>query len=687
MQNPTTCVGPLESTIRVLSYDLGRTQAADPWPATTGCDALSFDPSLAANPTTTNSDSASGLEVVINAPQFQDPNTPSPSELKASLMTLPEGFSLNPSAAAGKTTCSDAQSSFGTKEEAHCPELSKVGTVTIDSSALPAPINGFAYLGEPKPGDPYRLVVTANGFGVAVKLLGTIHADPETGQLVAGFADLPQTPFQKFTIHFFGAEHGLLATPTQCGQYSVTSVFTPWDAALSDQKQTQYFVLDHGPNGSACPGATRDFSPGFEAGTKSNAAGAHTSFALRITREDGQQNLDRLSVRTAPGFLATLRGVSYCPVSAIAELSSPGHTGRAELANPACPADSQIGTSDAASGAGSKPLYTSGKVYLAGPYEGAPLSLVVAVPAVAGPYDLGNVVVRAAVNVDPSTLQITAVSDPLPRIFEGVPLRIRMIKVALDRPNFALNPTNCEPFSVGAAITGDQGSVANVSTPFQVADCTDLAFGPKLNMQLKGGVNRLGHPAINAVLTTQPGEANSRRVSVTLPQGELLDNGHIGTVCTRVQFAAGQCPAGSQIGTATAWSPLLDEPLSGGVYLRSSDRRLPEVVAHLKGQIDAQLSAQIDSVKKGRLRATFAEIPDVPVEKFALSLEGGKKGLLQNARSLCGKPKKAEVEMTGQNGWEMEKRVPLKVACGSAGKRKDHARRHNRQVNGAGAVR
>jgi hypothetical protein len=687
MQNPTTCVGPLESTIKVLSYDLGRTQASDPWPATTGCDALSFDPSLAANPTTTNTDSASGLEIVINAPQFQDPSTPSPSELAKSLTTLPEGFSLNPSAAAGKVTCSDAQSSVGTEEEAHCPEFSKVGTVTIDSSALPAPISGYAYLGEPKPGEPYRLVVTANGFGVAVKLLGTIHADPQNGQLVAGFSDLPQTPFQKFTIHFFGAEHGLLATPTHCGDYPVASVFTPWDASLSAQNQTQYFVLDHGPNGSPCPGASRDFTPGFEAGTKSNAAGAHTSLGVRITREDGQQNLAGLSVSTPPGFLATLRGVSYCPESAIAELNNPAHTGLAELATPACPASSQIGTSNVASGAGSKPLYTGGKAYLAGPYKGAPLSFVVVVPAVAGPYDLGNVFVRAAVHIDPATLQITTVSDPLPRIVEGVPLRIRQIQIALDRPNFALNPTNCEPFSITAGITGDQGAAANLRAPFQVADCTDLDYGPKLSMQLKGGVNRLGHPAINAVLQTKPGEANSRRVSVTLPAGELLDNAHIRTICTRQQFSAGHCPSGSQIGVATGWSQLLDAPVSGNVYLRASNHRLPDVVADLKGQVGVELSGRIDSVKGGRLRTTFENIPDVPIEKFVLNLQGGKKGLLQNSRPLCGRSKKASVQMTGQNGWETESQVPLSVSCGSKSKQKRHARAHRAKKTGAGAVR
>ncbi len=687
MQNPTTCAGPLESTIDVLAYDLGRTHASDPWPATTGCDGLSFDPSLGANPTTTNTDSPSGLELNIDVPQFQDPTTPSPSELKASVMTLPEGFSLNPSAAPGKATCSDIQSSVGTKEEAHCPEYSKVGTVTIDSSALPGPIHGFAYLGEQKPGEPYRLVVSANGFGVAVKLLGTVHADPQTGQLVAGFEDLPQTPFQKFVIHFFGAERGLLATPTHCGQYPVTSEFTPWDTALSNQKQTQFFVLDHGPNGTPCPGATREFSPGFEAGTKSVAAAAYAGFALRVTRGDGNQNLNGISVKTAPGFLAKLRGIPYCPETAIVGLSDPGHSGRAELANPACPAASEVGTADAATGAGTRPLYNSGKIYLAGPYKGDPLSLVIVVPAVAGPYDLGNVVVRAAVHVDPTTLQITAISDPLPQIFEGIPLRTRMIQVDLNRPNFTLNPTNCEPLSVDGSIAGDQGSATNVNAPFQVANCTDLDYGPNLTLRMKGGPNRLGHPGITAILTTKPGEANSRRVSVTLPRGELLDNSQIGTVCTRPQFAADSCPAGSRLGSATAWSPLLDRPVQGSVYLRSSRHRLPDLVADLQGQVDVELSARIDAAKGGRLRAHFGSIPDVPVTRFVLNLQGGKKGLVQNSRGLCGKHPKAKVAMAGQNGWSLKDQVRLRVSCGSKRKRKRNASHRASRKAGRGAVR
>jgi hypothetical protein len=664
-QSPTTCVGPLVSTMEVFSYDLEWTHAQSDWPETTGCDALSFDPSLAANPTTTNTDTASGVDVVLTVPQFQDPKTPSPSELKASTITFPKGFSLNPSAADGKLTCTDEQSSVGTEEEAHCPEFSKVGTVVLDSSALPAPINGFLYLGEPKPGAPYRLVVTANGFGTAVKLLGTVHADANDGRLVASFEDLPQTPFQKFSLHIFGSERGLLATPSHCGTYPVESTFTPWDASVSEQKLTQFFVLDHGPNGSPCPNAVRDFSPGFEAGTKNNTAGINSPLAVRITRRDGEQNLSRFTIATPPGFLASLRGVTYCPEAAIAQLSNPAYTGRAEAASPACPASSEVGSVATQAGSGTKPLNTPGKVYLAGPYKGAPLSLVVAVPALAGPYDLGNVEVRAAVNIDPRTTQVTAVSDPLPQIFGGVPLRTRLIQVNLDRPNFTLNPTNCSPFNVDGTFAGDQGSVSHLSAPFQVANCRGLDYGPSLTMRLKGGVNRLGHPAITAVLRTKPGEANSRSVTVTLPDGELLDNAHIGAVCTRSQFAAQACPEGSRLGNATAWSPLLDKPLEGSVYLRSSSHRLPDLVADLKGQVDVELSARIDAASGGRLRANFGSIPDVRVEKFVMRLQGGKKGLLQNSRSLCAKPKRAKVQMTGQNGRVTKSKVPLRYSCRS----------------------
>jgi hypothetical protein len=675
MQNPTTCSGPLVSELETVGYDLERDRAEAPWPATTGCDKLKFAPSLAANPTTTNTDTASGLEVVLSVPQFQDPNVPSPSQLKANTVTLPEGFSINPNAADGKTSCTDEQSRVGTEEEAQCPEESKVGTVTIDSSALPAPIHGFIYLGEPKPGEPYRLVVTANGFGTAVKLLGTAHTNPGTGQLVTTFENLPQTPFQEFVLHFFGSERGLLATPTQCGTYPVKSTFAPWASELSEQTQTQFFVLDHGPNGAPCPAAVRDFSPKFVAGVKDNTGGAHSPFGLRISREDGQQNLSGLTLETPPGLLAKLKGVPYCPQAAIDLVSAPGHSGRTELAAPACPAASQVGVTTTGLGAGTHPVHIPGRVYLAGPYKGAPLSLLVVVPAVTGPYDFGNVAVRVALNVDPVTAEITAGADPLPQIFAGVPLRMRMIQIELDRPDFMVNPTNCEPYSVDAAFGGDQGGAARASAPFQVGNCRSLAFKPKLSLSFGGGVHRLGHPAIEATFRAEPGEANTKRVTVTLPPSEILDNAHIDTVCTRPQFRSDSCPGGSEIGAARVTTPLLDDPLSGNVYLRSNPSGdLPNVVVDLEGQIDVELVGHIGSSKRGGLRTTFVA-PDAAVSSLVLRLKGGKKGLLRNTRDLCGGPGRAKTKMTGQNGWVDNGKARLKVACGSSKKQRRHHRR------------
>jgi hypothetical protein len=293
-------------------------------------------------------------------------------------------------------------------------------------------------------------------------------------------------------------------------------------------------------------------------------------------------------------------------------------------------------------------------------------------PAVSGPYDLGNVVVRVALNIDRTTAQITAVSDPLPQIIEGIPLRLREVVVALNRPNFALNPTNCSLFSVGTQASGDQGAVSNMSNPFQVANCADLAFAPDLSLKLGGSSKRRGHPAIRAVLKTKPGEANVKQVSVALPAVSLLDNAHLDTICTRVAFAAGGCPAGSIIGRVAVNSPLLDRALTGQVYLRASSHKLPDMVLDLHGQISFEASARIDSVH-GRLRSTFESVPDVPIGSVVLSLAGGKKGLILNSESLCEHRPKAVVRMVGQNGMSTRAQVPMQVGCGGKASNK---RRH-----------
>jgi hypothetical protein len=292
------------------------------------------------------------------------------------------------------------------------------------------------------------------------------------------------------------------------------------------------------------------------------------------------------------------------------------------------------------------------------------LSLLVVVPAVSGPYDLGNVTVRAAIQVDPLTAQVTTVSDPLPQILEGIPLRTRFIQVNLDRPDFGLNPTNCEPLAVSSQILGDEGAESTLSNHFQVGGCSSLPFRPKLSVRLTGGVNRLGHPAIHAVLSTAPGEANPRSVVVTLPGGELLDNSHIGSVCSKVDFAAEHCPGSSRLGYVTLSTPLLDHPLSGPIYLRSSGAGLPDLALDLNGQLHVVALAGIDSVH-GAYRTSFRAIPDVPLGTVSLDLAGGAKGLLQNSEGLCGTHKSATAVMVGQSDGSITRHVSLQVACRS----------------------
>ena len=662
LQNPTNCDGPLSASLDVLSYDGGSDHAEYPWPQQTGCDQLSFNPSLYAQPTTTQGDSPAGMDADLTVPQQLSPTIPSPTELRATTVTLPPGFSINPNAADGKTACSDAAANFGTTHAANCPEFAKIGSLTIDSSALPGPLPGFVYLGEPLPGNRYRIFLVADGFATHIKLAGTVTPDPVTGQLVITFTNLPQSPLTAFNMHIFGSERGVLATPTRCGTYPVTSTFTPWASSLATQTSTQYFTIDSGPEGAPCPGSTRPFSPSFEAGSANHTAGAHAAFAVEVRRPNGDQNLSGLTVSTPPGFTATLRGVPYCPQSAIDRLSDPLYSGLAELASSACPPASQVGTATAGAGAGSHPVYVSGKVYLAGPYQGAPLSLLAVIPAVSGPYDLGSVAVRAAIEVDPVTAQVTAVSDPLPQIIEGIPLRTRSIRVDLDRPNFILNPTNCEGLSVKAQIAGSEGGVVERASHFQVANCGTLPFRPKLALRFSGGTRRAKDPALHATLNAGPGEANIARVDVVLPHSEFLDNAHIKGPCTAVQFAAEDCPAGSVIGHAIAESPLLEKPLEGPVLIRSSVHRLPDLVIALRGQVRIELDAKVNSVHE-RLQASFRDLPDVPISRFRLALKGGKRGLLENSEDLCQAPQRALVRMVGQNDKVRIVSVPASAEC------------------------
>ena len=285
---------------------------------------------------------------------------------------------------------------------------------------------------------------------------------------------------------------------------------------------------------------------------------------------------------------------------------------------------------------------------------------MIVTPAVSGPYDLGNVVDRVRVYVNPATAQITAMSDPIPQIMDGIPLRVRTVLIELNRPNFTVNPTDCNPFAVAATVFGDQGAVANPTQRFQVGSCGALPFGPGFSLRLRGNTKRRGHPALHTVVTRSPGEANLKRIVLTMPNNEILDNAHLDTICTRVQFAADSCPEGSVIGSATVQTPLLDQPLSGPVLLRSSNHELPDLVIALNGQFHIELVGRIDSTKKGGLRTTFVGLPDAPFTSAVVDLEGGKKGLLQNSVNLCKTRKKARVALVGQSDRRSTRRVALR---------------------------
>jgi hypothetical protein len=664
------------------------------------------------------SEAATGTAVTahLHIPQegLTDPNKLATADLKKSVVTLPEGLDLNPAAADGLHACSEAQIGFkGTgfpmpnpirfdKSDPTCPDASKIGTMEVETPLLEEPLDGTVYLAAQEE-NPFHsliamyLVIDDPKTGTVVKLPGEVRNDASTGQITAVFDDNPQLPIEDLILQFRGGgPRSTLATPDVCAKYTTHGEWTPWSVAdlehpaSSEVAQTEdSFNVSSGLGGSSsCPTskAARPFSLGLSAGTTNTNAGQHSPFTLRLTRPDGNQELDKIAVTTPPGFAATFKGVATCSNAQVAAAEAAGRTGKQELANPSCPASSQIGTTAVAAGVGSQPLQVkTGKIYLTGPYKGAPLSFTFIVPAVAGPFDLGVQVVRTAVTLNPKNAQATATSDPIPQILKGIPLLIREVQVNLDRSDFTLNPTNCEPMAVTARVTGSSGAVANLSNRFQVGNCGALGFKPGLKIQLHGGTRRGDYQRLSATVTYPKKGlyANVARAAVTLPHSSFLAQEHIRTVCTRVQFAAHECPKASIYGHAKAITPLLDQPLTGPVYLRSSDNLLPDLVAALKGPesmpIEVELDGRTDS-KNGGIRNTFDMVPDAPVSKFTLELQGGKKSLIVNSRNLCNGVQKATARFTAQNGKTSNFRPTVGNDCGKSKHQKSH-KQHKRHAS------
>jgi hypothetical protein len=318
-----------------------------------------------------------------------------------------------------------------------------------------------------------------------------------------------------------------------------------------------------------------------------------------------------------------------------------------------------------AAGAGSDPYHVSGQIYVGGPYRGASVSLAVVVPVQAGPFDLGTVVVRTPLQVDLESGKIAVESDPIPTILKGVSLDVRTIEVKLDRPEFIINPTSCDPSASGATVTSKTGARLQLSDPFRAGGCQRLGFGPQVNLRLLGSHHRRAHPGLRAVVKLPKGNANIRAVSVAMPPTQFLDNSRIRGICTRPQFFAGACPPGSVYGHATVWSPLLDQPLAGPIYMRSSTEALPELVADLNGEFRLAVAGRIDSRRRG-IGADIKGLPDVPVSKLAITLAGRSRGLLQNSVDVCAHRQRGTLRMEGQNGKVVVLRPALSAQCGGA---------------------
>jgi hypothetical protein len=651
------------------------------------------------------SPSAFTAELTIPQEGLTEPSALAAPELKKAVVTLPKGVNVNPSSANGLAACTEAQMGLATtegaapnpirfdKSEPTCPDASKLGTVEAKSPLLEETLGGTIYLGAQEE-NPFHsllalyLVIDSPRNGILVKLPGEVKSDPTTGQLTATFDNNPQLPVEDLKLNFRGGgPHSPLATPAVCSTYTTHGELTPWSAPESGPpaQTTDSFPISSGPNGGAC--ATSEgglpFSPSFEAGTTSTQAGAYAPLVIKLDRRDGEQELTHLEFTLPPGLTGKLAGIPYCSDAAIA--TAGGKTGKAEQASPSCPAASELGTVDTSAGVGSEPIHVGGHVYLAGPYEGAPLSSVVITPAVAGPFDLGNVVVRAPLFVNPETAQITARSDEIPHILKGIPLQLRSVELKIIRQGFTLNPTSCDPMTVTSSLSGLNGASASPQSRFQVGNCRALSFKPNLKVQLKGATKRVGHPALKAVLTAKPGEANIGRAQVNLPHGEFLDQGNLNRACTKPVLLAGNCPKSTIYGKAKAWTPLLDKPLEGYVYLVGGyGYKLPALVADLNGQIRVTLVGKVDSGKNKGIRNTFELVPDAPVSRFVLEMKGGKKyGLLENSENLC-KAKKAKrraiVRFTGQNGKVRQFKPVVANQCKKHGKRASHkkhgARKH-----------
>jgi hypothetical protein len=686
---PTSCEVPMNFTAGAESWQAGEaTQGTSGKATLSSCDKLEFAPGIAARLSDPRASSPSGyfFHIQVDTSGVMDPDLRAPTPVRRAAVTLPEGVTINPSVGSGLGVCTPKQyeaetptSPFG----AGCPPESKIGDFRVKTPIVSGAFEGAIFLAAPHE-NPFGsllavyLVAKSINRGILVKVAGELKPDPRTGSLTAVFDKLPQLPYEDLEIHFREGQRSPLATPAACGPITTAADLTPWRNASLVVHRSFPDEITAGTGGGPCPSGLAPFAPQAIGGTLNSRAGAYTPFYLHLTRKVTEQEIVSYSAQFPPGLLGKIAGIPYCPEAAIEAARQ--RSGVAERDHPSCPAASLIGHTYSGYGVGSVLAYAPGNLYLAGPYRGSSFSVVAIDSALVGPFDLGVVIVRSAVRIDPKTTQASidaTGTDPIPHIIDGIPIHLRDVRAYIDRPHFTVNPTSCEPFKVASALNGagqryadrSDDTLAIATAPFQAFDCASLGFKPRIGLKLKGGTKRGDHPSLRVVVRPRQGDANIASSQVTLPDSLFLDQTHIRGVCTKTQFAAHNCPPGSAYGHVRAFTPLLEAPMEGPAYLRSSSHTLPDLVFALRGHgIEVDVAGRIDSFRGG-IRGTFPVIPDAPVSKFVLRMNGGKRGLLVDAENLCRRPQLATARFVSHanRGWRLHPVV--EAECGRKRKR------------------
>jgi hypothetical protein len=678
---PTSCSGkPLAFGAETNTWLKQETfvHASFDGPTLTGCDRVPFSPTIFTQPTATAADSPTGVAVQLSMPQNTNPEGLAEGDLKKAVVTLPEGMTLNPSSADGLKACGDAELKLDSNVPSSCPDASKVGTVVLKTPLLENSIEGFVWLrtqnsSDPMSGEMFRLAIELRDdrHGIDIKVPGQVQANPVTGRLTSTFDDAPQLPFQDMTLHFKSGARAPLTTPFSCQPQTTEADMYPWARPDVPVHTDMTFSLTSGPEGLPCQ-AARPFNPGFNAGVGSVQAGGFTPFLATFSRKDVDQSMQRVSVRMPKGLLGSLIGLPLC--------------GEAQANAGTCDKASEIGSVTAGAGDGPTPFYvTGGHVYMTQGYEGAPFGLSVVVPAKAGPFDLGQVVVRAKVEVDIHTAQLTVTTDPLPQIVGGVPVNLRLVNVTINRPDFTYNPTNCDPSEVSGTMTGGQGAVASLSNHFQVTNCGALSFKPKFSVSTTGKTSRKTGAGLTAKLLYPRGpqgtQANIAKVKVSLPKQLPSRLTTLQKACDAATFDTNPaaCPAASRIGIAKANTPVLPVELTGPVYFVShGGEAFPDLVVVLQGYgVTVNLVGTTFISKAGITSTTFKEVPDVPVGSFELKLPQGPNSALAANGNLCASKLVMPTIFLAQDGEEIKTNTKITATgCAKHKTHKKHKKHH-----------